>query len=282
MFAVSQFTTMPQSAEEDIKSYAAAGVEAIELCEAKFPESKAKRRECVARLRDTGIKTVSVQAQVHSLFPDRMAKEPRSPRARLEKLKESIDFWMEALESPDLPFVLIAGVVPDQDFREGWRTATALTKDLATFAESRGARIAFEPLGPGMMYFDTFIYGLDQGLALIDAGESEALGLVVDAWHVWEEHGLEARLQAVADRVFVVHACDFPKGHPRGLDDRVIPGDGVIPLREKLFEPLRAGGFRGPFIFELLSDESLPDSLWKLEASALLGKLRDAYRRFPE
>jgi sugar phosphate isomerase/epimerase len=61
----------------------------------------------------------------------------------------------------------------------------------------------------------------------------------------------------------------------------VVPGDGVIPLQEKIFEPLREGGFSGPFIFELLSDESLPDSLWKLEPDALLARLKTAYARFP-
>ncbi|MDQ8204328.1 sugar phosphate isomerase/epimerase family protein [Pelagicoccus sp. SDUM812003] len=265
---------MPRSAEEDISVYQKVGVEAMELCEAKFPKAKAERRELVSRIRDSDIAVSSVQAEAHSIFPDRMAKQPARPEDRLEAFKRSIDFWSQELESEGLPFVLIAGVPPDQNFRSAWEQARRWIRDAAAFAESRGARIAFEPLGPSMMYFDTFIYGLDQGARLIDAAESESVGLVVDAWHVWEEHDLERRLCDLASRTLVAHACDWPKGGPRCLDDRVLPRSGVIPLRDKIFGPLRAGGYRGPFTLEVLSDESLQDSLWKEDPMVMLDRAK--------
>ncbi|WP_309025445.1 sugar phosphate isomerase/epimerase family protein [Pelagicoccus sp. SDUM812002] len=273
---------MAQSAAEDIRSYDEAGVDAIELCETKFPDSKSERLELVARLKDTRIRPVSVQPTVHSVFPDRMASEPREPKDRLDAFKASVDFWTDALETPNLPFVLIAGVAPEQNFRDGWRLMPAFVKVAARFAESRGVRIAFEPLGPNMMYFDTFVFGLDQGRRLLDMAESESVGLVIDAWHLWEEHRLETRLEGLADHVFVVHVCDYPASHPRGLDDRVVPGDGVIPLKEKFYEPLRNGGYDGPFIFELLSDQSLPDSLWNEEPGSLLARLKRVSDQFPK
>src|SRR5690606_16781080 len=143
----------------------------------------------------------SVQAEVHSIFPDRMASEPAAPRERLEAFKRSIDYWSEAFATPGLPFVLIAGVPPDQNFKNAWSEAIRFIKDATAFAEKNGVSIAFEPLGPGMMYFDTFIYGLDQGVRLIDAAESESAGLVVDSFHIWEEHDLINRLTKLAPRV---------------------------------------------------------------------------------
>ena len=280
MFAVSQFTTNPCSAEEDLARYAEAGVEAMELCEAKFPDSEKQRRELVARLKDTPIKVTSVQATVHSMYPDRMAGSPESPEKRLEAFKRSVGFWSEVLEEDNLPFVLISGVVPEQNFREGWRAGRAWIKKAAAFAETCGARIAFEPLAPSMMYFDTFVYGLDQGVRMMEAAESNAAGLVIDAMHVWEEYELERRLTELAPRVWVVHACDLPADGPRGLDDRLLPGEGVIPLRDKIFGPLRSGGYKGPFTIEVLSDQSLEGSLWAMDPDQLLAKAKKAAAPF--
>lgn len=270
MFSVSQFTTMPQSAADDFRSYREAGVEAIELCESKFPDAIDERDELVEALRQSRLAVVSVQAKVHSIFPDRMAPEPANPEARLDAFKRSIGYWMETLQTPGLPFVLIAGVAPDKNLRAGWRTAERWIREACAFAEGMRANIAFEPLGPTLMYEDSFIYGLDQGLRLVDAAESPSAGLVIDCWHLWEEHDLARRLTQVAPRVQVVHACDWPAAGPRSLDDRVLPGEGIIRLREDFFAPLRTGGFKGPFTVEVLSSEDHEDSLWSLPVTELL------------
>jgi sugar phosphate isomerase/epimerase len=280
MFAVSQFTTMPHRAAEDLEAYAKAGVEAIELCEGKFPESERERRELVREMRANGLVVSSVQTAVHSIFPDRLAPQPASVAQRLEAFRRSLRFWAEVLETPDLPFVLIAGVVPGANLREGWMVAREWLRDAALAAAEVGVRIAFEPLGPEGMYRDSFIHGLDQGLRLLDEVESEATALVVDAWHVGGEHDLARRLTRAAGRVAVVHACDWPAEGPRALDDRVLPGDGILPLREKIFTPLRSGGYTGPFTVEVLSDTTLPDSLWSLPPAELLARAEVAMRRY--
>ncbi len=277
-FAVSQFTTMPRSAAEDFRTYPQAGVEAIELCESKFPKQPEARGELVESLRQSGLAVISVQAHVHSIFPDRMAPEPSDPGARLEAFKDSMAYWMETLKTPGLPFVLISGVAPGEDLRAGWKIAESWIREASHFAESVGASVAFEPLGPTLMYQDSFIYGLDQGLRLVAAAESLRAGLVIDVWHLWEEYDLARRLEEAAPQVRVVHVCDWPASGPRGLDDRLLPGEGIIRLRDEFLTPLRAGGYKGPLTVEVLSDEALEDSLWKLPAAELLARARKGLR----
>lgn len=280
MFAVSQFTTMPHRAAEDLEAYAEAEIEAFELCEAKFPQDASRRCELAREARANGLEVTSVQTRVHSIFPDRMAPEPASPWRRLEVFKESLRFWAETLEVEGLPFVVIAGVVPDANLREGWKVAREWLREAAQAAAEAGVRVAFEPLGPEGMYQDSFIHGLDQGLRLLDDVDADATALVVDAWHVWAEHDLAPRLERVAERVAVVHLCDWPSGGPRALDDRVLPGDGIMPLQDQIVGPLQAGGYTGPLTLEVLSDSSLPDSLWNLPPDELLARAGLAMRPF--
>ncbi len=279
--AVDQYTTKPWSLEEDFRNYARAGVEAIEFCEEKLPLDPEQAAVELERLNTHPARVVSVQARVHSIFPDRMSPGPSDPDERAALFRKSIRRFAEVFPAEPLSFILISGVPPGGNIREGWDVVNRICPELAAFAADHDIRIAFEPLGPECMWHDTFIHGLDQGLRVIDRVNRENFGLVVDTWHVWQEHRLLERLESCAERVQLVHACDWPKESPRCQDDRLLPGDGVIDLRA-IFGALKAGGFRGPWVLEVLSDRSLPDSLWNMDPELLLRRGIDSLRRIVE
>ncbi len=56
---------------------------------------------------------------------------------------------------------------------------------------------------------------------------------------------------------------------PRDYYDRLIPGAGKIPLAAIVAAAERSG-YRGPYVIEIFSSESLPDSLWRADLNTVL------------
>ncbi len=68
---------------------------------------------------------------------------------------------------------------------------------------------------------------------------------------------LEHLTPANVDHIVHVHLDDMPAGpgdHADWNEDRVLPGEGVLPLRE-MIDRLEAGGYTGYYSLEMFSDE---------------------------
>ena len=277
-FAVNQFTTMPQSFEQDLEAYQSAGVRHVEVCEIKLSKDAGEARRQLESFKERGFTITSVQPRVHALYPDRMASEPEAPEDRMERFRETIDLFTDVFPGLDVPFVAIGGGVPKGDFRRAHADARRLLPELADYAAGRGVSIAFEIIHPILMNLDTFICTLKEGIRLVEDVDRPNFGLVVDAWHLWDEVDVCERIAALGDRAFLLHLADWPSGGPRRMDDRLIPGDGTIDL-PAIAEATRRAGYDGPCIIELLSDTDLPDSLWKTDPAKVIERSRDALRR---
>lgn len=244
---------------------------------AKLSAKPTEARTQLRNLRERGFKVVSVQTSVHSLFPDRLRPEPKDPIDRMRVFVSEMDLFVEHWPDTDVPFVVIGGAAPGYDFRLAWETAEELLPELLRHAERRGVRLAFEPIHPIFMHKDTFICALDETLALISRFGLDRMGYVLDVFHLWQEPDLLPRLCDSVHRLMLIHLSDFPRYQPRALDDRLIPGTGIIPLRRLLNGVLEAG-YGGPVALEVLSDLKLPDSLWRADPAEVI----DAARRWYE
>ena len=89
MFGVSQFTTMPWSFDEDVARYAALGVDAIEVVEAKLDEGR--WAEQMAAIAGAGLRVSGVQPKVRTFLASRMMPEPRALDDRMALLRASIE-----------------------------------------------------------------------------------------------------------------------------------------------------------------------------------------------
>ena len=81
----------------------------------------------------------------------------------------------------------------------------------------------------------------------------------------------------VGGRVGGIHVSDW-REPPRSVGDRLIPGDGPIPLAE-IFAALESGGFDGWYELEIFSDLDLDGSLWRLDPRELIER---SYAQFNE
>ena len=254
-FGVSQYTTWPQSFEQDLTLFQALGVENIEVCEAKLDAGNPRPQ--LERLKASGLKVTSVQPRLHSLFPDQPRPEPASPGERMKLLADSIELFGQYF--PGATLVSISGAAPGGDYHEAYKTAAREYRELAKIAEGHGVRVALEPLNPILMNVDTFICSLAQARRVIEAVDHPAFGMFVDVWHIWEDESACELIAQTGSRIFGVHINDW--NTPRAFGDRYIPGEGQIPLA-KLLKAIRDSGYQGAYTLEIFSELRLGGSLW--------------------
>lgn len=254
-FGVSQYTTWPQSFDDDLALYREAGIGHIEVCEAKLDEADPEPQ--LERLRASGLRVASVQPRLHSLFPDAPRPEPREPRERMALLRKTMARF--GRHFPGTTLVTIPGAVPDGDYALGYRTAAREYREAAKAAADLGVRLALEPLNPILMNVDTFLCSLAQAERVVAEVDHSAFGLFVDVWHIWEDEGAPRRLEQAGDRIFGVHVNDWRT--PRAFGDRCLPGEGEIPL-VSLLRAIRRSGYAGAYTLELFSETRLEGSLW--------------------
>jgi sugar phosphate isomerase/epimerase len=144
-------------------------------------------------------------------------------------------------------------------------------------ARERRMRLAIEPLHPMYAADRACINTLEQALDVCDAldpGESGALGVAVDVYHVWWDPKLEAQIErAGARRLLALHVCDWLLPTTDLLNDRGMMGDGIIDLR-RLRGWVEAQGFAGYSEVEIFSTR-----WWQRDGGAVLDTCIERHRR---
>lgn len=256
--------------EADIRAAAEAGYQYVELRDAKIARylgaggSLAGLR---ARMRDAGVAGLSINALEDSTLHVGEAFEPILVRCR------TLCEWAKALDCPyviAVPSFLTADGPPGGDLPGGGppgnsprpvglaetevrRRTTASLRKMTAEAAGFGVRVGFEFLGFPTCSVST----LRAARGIIDDVGDPRLGLVIDAFHFYVGGSQPEDLDGLdASRVFIVHLDDAESGDPAALADaqRLLPGEGVIPLRE-LITRLQAAGYRGAYSLELFRPE---------------------------
>ena len=265
-YGVSQFTTAPWSYDEDIERYAALGVDAIEVVEAKLdPDRVAAQMQAIHA---AGLTISGVQPAVRTFFASRMMPEPRLLEDRVACLRASIERL--ARFAPGAPFITNVGAHPTGDMAEAMRVVSRELKALAPIAADHGVRLALEPLNPTSVNVESAIWTVDQALAIIERTGRDEVGLCLDYWNVWQNAGILAAIARAGDRIFTVQASDWRT--PRSFADRIVPGEGAIPLAA-LMRATRDAGFEGAYVVEIFSND-VPDSLYQTNLGMVLERSR--------
>lgn len=145
----------------------------------------------------------------------------------------------------------------------------ALQEVLDQAAQSH-VRLALQPMHPLFENEWTFLTSLDEALQVITRFNHPQLGLAFGTYHLWGEDRLLQRIPELVKHLAVVQLSDW-RDPPRCDNDRLLPGDGTIPLRE-IVCALEAGGYAGLYEMELWSRD-----LWKRDHRSLMA---DCMSRF--
>ena len=129
---------------------------------------------------------------------------------------------------------------------------------LAPHALDAGVQLAVEPLHPMFCSDRCVVSTLGQALDLAAPYPAEAVGVVVDTYHVWWDDAVWAQIaRAGAEgRIACFQVADWVTPLPAGvLLGRGLPGAGCVELR-RFREAVDAAGYTGPVEVEVF-DEAL-------------------------
>ena len=245
--AINQATTrMQHSLAEAVAAYAAQEVRGISVWRDKLDEcglSEAQRL-----LRGEGMRVSG------------LCRAGGFPHADAAGRQAAIDDTLAAIEDAAALnadcLIVVAGGLP-----EGSRDlagAHAMVRDglgaVLPAARAAGVPLALEPLHPMYAADRCVVNTLAHALDLCDE-LGEGLGVAVDAYHVWWDPDLPARIERAGDRILAFHVCDWLVPTTDLLLDRGMMGDGVIDLKG-MRAMVDATGYDGPIEVEIFSAEN--------------------------
>lgn len=124
---------------------------------------------------------------------------------------------------------------------------------LVPHLHDRGVRLAVEPIHPLRQDLSFLNTGSDT-VSVVERVGDPAVGFVYDFWHLWWERGAVELARTSAPLVVSCQPSDHKAVTMRTLD-RAVPGQGVAPVGP-LVAALEAGGYRGMYDLEVLSDDN--------------------------
>ena len=266
LFGMNEFTTQPWSFEEDVARYKAAGVQAIEICEAKLDPARIHEQMSLAA--NSGMTISAIQPSVRTFFDSRMTPEPTDPAQRAACLRKSLETL--APYAPGAVFVTNTGAPPNGNMHRVMDETARYLRDLCPLAADLGVSLSLEPLNPTSVNVESAIWTIEQALEIIDGVGHPAMGLCLDYWNIWQQDDVCGAIRKAGKKINVLQVSDWRT--PYSATDRLIPGDGVIPLHDMLRATWEAG-FRGACTVEIFSSE-VPDSLYDGDLEALISQSR--------
>jgi len=142
--------------------------------------------------------------------------------------------------------------------------------ELADDAEEAGVDLALQPMHPMFSADWTFLSKLDETIDILALAGHPRVKLAFDTYHLWQEPDLQARLPELVPLLGTVQVSDW-REPPRSCQDRLVPGDGIIPLKG-IIESLVRSGYRGHFDLQVWSEET-----WNSDYPQLLLRARQQF-----
>jgi sugar phosphate isomerase/epimerase len=249
---LSEATTMPAPFAEDVEACAGGGFAALEVWLTKLEQHLAAHSADDTRrmLSEKGVRLAAAAYQGGLLLSQGQQRKVHFDdfRRRLELCQ---GFGIGTM-------LVVADFVQAVDPTALERAVVSLAQ-AGQWAAGFGLRLALEFRGA-----DTFCASLDTAVRLAAACGEPNVGICLDVFHFFKGPSKEADLDLLTpDNLFWVQACDLA-GVPRELAtdaDRILPGDGDLPLR-KLLGKLRDRGYDGMVSLELMNP-----TLWQAKAS---------------
>jgi sugar phosphate isomerase/epimerase len=199
------------------------------------------------------------------MFPAATADE----RARrIEDNRRAID---EAAELGADTLVLVCGPPPDRDIRAARQMVEDAIAALVPYARERKVRMAIEPLHPMYAAERSCITSLEEANVLAEKFDADAVGIVVDVYHVWWDAMLERELARARGRIRGFHVCDWLVPTPDMLMGRGMMGDGCIDIH-RIRTLVEDAGYRGFIEVEILNQ-----AIWDQPGDETLARMKQRY-----
>src|SRR5258705_13145280 len=127
----------------------------------------------------------------------------------------------------------------------------------------------------------TLVSSIAEAVELIrDAGDSPALGIQFDSWHLWNTPTLYDDIEREIGRFVGVHVSDY-REPTRGFADRALSGQGIGDL-PRILRALDGAGWDGLYDIEIFYDDGTfgpenPDSFLAAPTTETAARAREAF-----
>jgi sugar phosphate isomerase/epimerase len=264
LFSISQVSTLAASFGDDVRVYAAAGVDGIGVWEIKLGS------DSLEEFRASGLGSATAVPTVPSVHPLPLLPGPDTVRERVDSLLRSLEVL-----APYEPTAILCFTGPGD--RE---VAVRGLREVAREAERLGLRLALEPFQLEGIESWSILNTLGDAAGFIDEVGSDAVGIQFDVWHLWNTPDLLDEIPRYAHLIAGVHVDDW-REPTRGWADRVLPGEGAADL-PAILGVLDDVGWEGFYDLEIFSDNgafgsAYPVSLWDVDAAELARRGREAF-----
>jgi sugar phosphate isomerase/epimerase len=170
--------------------------------------------------------------------------------------------------------VVVSGARAGHTFNHARRLVCDALRKLGDAAAQDGLAIALQPMHRRPLERWSLLNSLDSALEALSYCDHPHVGLVFDAFHLWQEPQLCRRIADVVPWIKLAALSDArsaaPGLHAQSEEDRCLPGQGVVPLSE-IVAALEVGGYRGAYDVQLTGERC-----WQSDYASLLADCRAA------
>jgi sugar phosphate isomerase/epimerase len=262
--SLNQATTKSWSVAEAVEGCVSAGIPAIGLW-----------REPVAEIgvEQAGKLVDAAGLRVSSLCRGGFftANDPARRRTAIEDNRRAID---EAAALGTDTLVLVVGGLPEgsRDLPGARARVADAIGELVEYALDAGVRLGLEPLHPIYCADRAVLSTLDQALDVAERFPVDAVGVIVDAFHLWWDPNVLGAIARAGERIASFQVCDWVLPLPAdSLLARGMMGDGHIDFRA-LRKAVGAAGYTGDIEVEIFNAD-----IWAASGDEVIATMARRY-----
>ncbi len=266
-FSINQATIKHASLPDAVRTVADAGLASIGLW--REPVAEFGLAASARLVRESGLRVSSLCRGGFFTVPEGPAR-----RAAIDENRRAIE-ETATLGAPAL--VLVAGGLPEgsRDLAGARARVGDALAELVDDALAAGVTLAIEPLHPMYVADRAVVSTLGQALDLAEPFPAEAVGVVVDTFHVFWDPAVEQQIAraGAAGRIASYQVCDW--NLPIAADpllSRGYPGDGHVDF-ERITRAVAAAGYEGDVEVEIFNQQ-----VWDTDPAAAVRITVERYR----
>lgn len=246
--ALNQLTTIRWSLEEDLAAYKQWEIPAIGVSWRKLVEHGVQNG--IRKIRRSGMPVSNIgwvggfTGQNGFRFKDTVLEAKRAIRTAGQ------------LRAPTV--TVVTGPQNRHIGSHARRLVCSGLRELADLAASYDVCVALQPMHSIYQRNWTFLHSFDETLELAERVDHPALKVAFGTYHLGHEEDIAQKIASAVDLIGIVHLADRTD-EPIHENDREIPGEGALPIRE-IVNTLESAGYDGWYEIEVWSQE-----LWKMD-----------------
>ncbi|QDU42528.1 sugar phosphate isomerase/epimerase family protein [Symmachiella dynata] len=260
--SMNEVTTFRWSFIEDVIAFSKAGLDGIGVWRNKIAEFGEERAVELLREYDLSVSSLSWAGGF-------TGTNGYSYREMVDDARDAIRL---AGDMRAACLVLISGGRNGHTVNHSRRLLCEALAELGDFAAEHQVELALQPSREELCGHWSFLSSIDHVMDILDACDHPYVGMAFDTFHLAGEADIVSRIGTILPYVNTVQLSDSGTA-PRTLTDRVMLGDGRLPL-VGIIDAFERGGYDGFFDVGIWSDR-----LWQSNYDRVIDRCRVQFDR---